>query len=125
MEQIPVTLESGFQPGFWGWTIQPDPGRFGVLRVRHGQPSGCPILASLAQNRPRSASGRNNFWRNETSPRAHPSQNHYGWYILLFSALFDQSELRPSQYDLRSRSAFYWASPAVWTSATSCAMSAA
>ena len=31
---------------------------------------------------------------------ASPSQNHYGWYELPFSALFDQSESRPSQSDL-------------------------
>ncbi len=27
------------------------------------------------------------------------SQNHYGWYELLFSALFDQSELCPSHFE--------------------------
>jgi len=35
-----------------------------------------------------------------------PSQNHYRWYKLLFSPLFDQSESRQSQSDLRSGRAF-------------------
>jgi len=38
-------------------------------------------------------------YRTKLSIEAELSQNHYRWYKLLFPALFDQSESRPSQYD--------------------------
>lgn len=60
--QISVTPESGFRALFGDDLIQPYPVGRGVLRVRYGQPSGCPILAAaLARNRATPARGRNYF----------------------------------------------------------------
>ena len=87
-------MEAGAGPvsmkGLGDVLVQPAPAGFGVLCVRHGPPSGCPILARLIRNRTTPArDGKNYFCQNKASPSAQPPQNHHGEYELLRECVLD------------------------------------
>ena len=67
-----------------------------MLRVRYGQPPGCPVLAALARNRGNETRFRRNINFDGTKlrlERSRPKTTTYGMNRF-FAPLFDQSETR-------------------------------